>query len=206
MNLPNPAQMPRASLLCAACGKDTSGDGGGVLTLSIRKVGNNLECHHIRYHRACVPPDDRQVHASHQELVDRAIAASAAGHPPGELRQTAPPVRRTARVEVKPPVRVSVEKTMGDGQVILAAAPGAPLYKLVAEFEPPRGFATVVYNEIHAMMGVNLPISAAEITQRILENGEYHRLAPKAAAAKDPTKPVSVTLEKWVAEGRVVRG
>jgi hypothetical protein len=192
--MPSPScPVPGNSLTCTACGGDTSSDGGGVLTVSIRNVEGKLEVKHLRYHRACVPPDDRQVHLDLEKL--------------GNVSTQEPPrgTDRLARTQSRAP-KAAEEKVDSDGVVTLVTPEGAPRYRLVAEFEPARGFATVVYNEVHAMMGVNMAISAAQVTQRILDNGEYTRLAPKAAASKDPVKPVTVTLEKWVAEGKVTRG
>lgn len=213
-NLGDPKKLARVPLTCAVCGGDTASDGGGVLTMSVRNVEGKLDFQQIRYHRACVPSDDRQVHGNHQELVDKAIAARGGAAPEPERHDVAKQraIKRMAR-EVVTKARAAGERAPAvverivpaTGEVVLVTPPGAALYKLVAEFEPQRGFSTVVYNELHAMMGVDQPISAATITQRILNNGEYHRTAPKAATAKDPTKPVSVTLEKWVAEGKAVR-
>jgi hypothetical protein len=192
--------VPGRSLLCAACGGDTSTEGGGVLTLSVRKIDGDLEVKHVRYHKACVPREDKQVHMDLEKLGTKAELAVG----PEPERGVDQVQRERAKRTVSAPV--ALEKVGTDGVITLVTAEGAPKYKLVAEFQPGRGFATVIYNELHAMWPLDLPLSAAQMTQRLLDNGEYHRTAPKAAQSKDPVKPVTTVLEGWVAEGKVTRG
>ena len=67
------------------------------------------------------------------------------------------------------------------------------------EFKPRPGFETVLYAAL-----TNHARSEAEAVAALLESGEYHRVAPRAAEVR-PVKPVRFLLKRWSAAGYLSR-
>ena len=130
--------------------------------------------------------------------INQAAIEAAAAEPIAE----AEPVAKTATDPVAndPIVQGVVEKA----NEVLSETPAEPVaeapktrirYAVLEgrrEFKFRRGFETVLNDELVKNGGGTVE----EITQRLLDSGEYQRVAP-AAAANRATKPVAFLLRQW---------
>ena len=66
-------------------------------------------------------------------------------------------------------------------------------------FHPKRGFELELYKILTSEI-----LTPAELTERLLSSGAYHRVAPKAAALR-PHRPVNFLLKTWTEAGLVRR-
>jgi hypothetical protein len=101
---------------------------------------------------------------------------------------------------------IETTQTGNVGELVIpetAALPVAekpePIFTLIAEKKRVvrNGFETVLLTEL-----AKGPGTTAELVDRMLASGEFHRVAP-AAASKRPFKPTNFLLRQWTTEGMV---
>jgi hypothetical protein len=106
---------------------------------------------------------------------------------PVSTQPEAPAVVKTAPVIKTAPISTQL------------AAP-APVFKVAKpDFQPPKGFASVLFAEVAKQPG-----TAADLLARLLASGEYQKVAPRAAELR-PAKPVNFLLKTWAAAGTLTR-
>src|SRR5690349_11368943 len=103
--------------------------------------------------------------------------------------------KKTAKTDLQPAPQPEPQPTPPEqaGAAQPEAPSANPVYSVAAgrEFKPRRGFETALYAALAAG-----PATEEDLVKRLLDSGEYKRVAPRAAEAR-PRKPVAYCLKIW---------